>query len=121
MRRMLDPKEVGGGGGGGTIHGYLIIIDDMIQYETFTTEDFGGEINEPKTISGFWASTQYQTLRQNGTYPSSGVYTTNDRTIVAQQVEIKLGVPYVKGYDIKANSRIKYNVSNSQVKLAKMY
>lgn len=113
-------KELGGGGG--TIHGYLIIIDDMIHYEVFTTEDFGGEINVAKKIYEFWTSAKYQTLRNKGIYPSSGVYIKEDKIIVAQQFEIVLGRPKLDGYDIKGNTPIRYSISlDSQVKLAKMY
>ena len=74
MRRMLDPKEVGGGGGSTAParHVYDIVVNGSCTYTVYTTKDFNFPIGKEQIISDFATNDEYKELRAIGTYPATG-------------------------------------------------
>ena len=73
MRRMLDPKEVGGGGS--TRHHYTIIAGSTkFHYEVYTTKEYGYEPRKLNTVWDFKTNNKFQELRAPGYYPASGTW-----------------------------------------------
>lgn len=75
MRRMLDPKELGGGGNPTPArHCYMIVVNLDFHYIVYTTKDYNFEIGgEPKLISDFATNNEYEELRDVGSYEAAGV------------------------------------------------
>ena len=105
MRRMLDPKELGGGGGS-QIHGYSVIAGNTCHYEIYTTEDYDWmPIGESVDFSSIFMEDQYKALRAKGTYPAAG-YSASDNMYV-YLFHISDGDMYnLKGYDFSSKSYI---------------
>ena len=82
MRRMLDPKEVGGGGG--ARHGYTIFVKDVcvdnenvsstFHYEIYTTKNYNLTIGTENAIADFLTNEDYKELRAIGSYPAAGYF-----------------------------------------------
>lgn len=83
MRRMLDPKEVGGGGGGTETHCYRIAINSYCWFLSYTTKNYGYRIGENVNIPGdFFTNTNYNDLRSIGYHPAAGAIILENRLLI---------------------------------------
>ena len=105
MRRMLDPKEVGGSGK--TIHGYRIYPSTgnvNCYYIVYSEADNNWEIGEKKNVQYF--PVRHKELLKPGYYPAGGYFEsgTGDKIIVSQMyVSVSKSVfPIV--YDLTTNT-----------------
>lgn len=74
MRRMLDPKEVGGGGSTAPArHGYMVVIDYSCFYTVFTTKDYDFKVGQYTQVNNI-ASDEYKELYKPGYYPCGGYF-----------------------------------------------
>ena len=112
MRRMIDPKELGGGSGT-AMHGYSVVIGNRVHYEVYTKKDYDLKLREPTYISDFSTNSKYQELRSNGVYPASGYYYKNDNEkFICDKVQVSeiesggfhTADYYVNGYNLSTNS-----------------
>ena len=105
MRRMLDPKEVGGGGG--EIHGYRIGGIGTGYYLTFISKNYHYPIGEPQFVSYFGTDDKYKELRTPGVYPAGGYYyniSDKSETLLRQVRVDDSGTFIISGYDPVSNS-----------------
>ena len=72
MRRMIDPKTIGGGGAGSARHGYRIKNNYDYYYIVYSTKDYNFEIGKSNSITDFNTNDNYKELRSSGTYPANG-------------------------------------------------
>ena len=101
MRRMLDPKEVGGSTAP-AMHGYSIFVKS-IHYEIYTTKDYGWQIGKYNYINDFKSNNNYKELRYSGSYPASGSWYNSDgsKKQIIDRFDITAGGScYISGYDI---------------------
>lgn len=80
MRRMLDPKEVGGGGSTAPArHAYRINNNNNYWYIVYSTKDYNFEIGKSNYIgSDFDKNDKYKELRSSGIYPANGYVNLSD-------------------------------------------
>lgn len=122
MRRMLDPKTIGGGGGSAR-HAYRIVFDDYCWFLSFTEKDYGYQIGQKTNIpKDFYTNDIYKDLLSNGYHPAGGYYNGNNTDMLASFVNI-----YSTGYDIggylvadKRNARFNLNLENRIVKIIQL-
>lgn len=121
MRRMLDPKEVGGGSTAPARHGYSVVIGNRVHYEVYTEKDYDFKLREATYISDFSINSKYQELRSNGVYPASGYYYKNDNEkFICDKVQVSemessgfhTASYYISGYNLSTNSYTGTNVSS---------
>lgn len=88
MRRMLDPKTIGGGGGSSR-HAYRILIDTFCWFLSFSEKDYGYEIGKKRDIpSDFYTNDYYQDLRSKGYHPAGGYYNGNESDLIVSYVRL---------------------------------
>ena len=107
MRRMLDPKEVGGSS---TRHAYRILFDSL-WYIAITSKDYGFEIGEKTFIpSDFSTNDKYKELRSRGIHPVGGLY---KYTTIPTDLRLQsaIGIINVSGYDIRNSQGISLSIS----------
>ena len=132
MRRMLDPKTIGGGGGSTStaMHGYSVVIGDRIHYEVYTQKDYDLELREATYISDFSTNPKYQELRSNGLYPASGYYYKNDKTkIIGDKIQVNeiessgfhTAEYYIQGYNLSNNSYEGTTISGPSISVIKNF
>ena len=114
MRRMLDPKTIGGGGSTSTpMHGYSVIIRNQLHYEVYTEKDYDLKLREVTSISDFSTNPNYQELHSKGTYPATGYYykSDNDQVIGDKVIvtEIQSG-----GFNLPNYTIVGYNPVTKQ-------
>ena len=125
MRRMLDPKEVGGGGA--PRHCYSIFVKGRFHYEVYTTKDYRLQIGKYNNIPDFISNDDYKELRSAGTYPASGIWYNDDasKKQIIVQFEITAGGSYyISGYDIVKGNYSTDGISDSSlnaVNIIKLY
>ena len=101
MRRMLDPKEVGGSTAPAR-HGYSIFVKS-IHYEVYTTKDYAWKIGKYNYITDFKSNNNYKELRYSGSYPASGIWYNSDgsKKQIIDRFDITANYNlYISGYDI---------------------
>lgn len=85
MRRMIDPKEVGGGGESAR-HGYRIFLKGNFYYLAYTNKDYPLVIGQATNAYDFKTNPDYQELRENGNYPAAGYYKNLDRSATYMEI-----------------------------------
>ena len=125
MRRMLDPKELGGGGSTAPArHGYRIIINDKLHYEIYTTKDYDWTIGEKINISSkLWTDNNYKELRSPGTYPASGVcqFTNGAEALVSMITITESGYRGENRYSIKDDSFFSGSIPKESSNVVKLF
>lgn len=98
MRRMLDPKEVGGGGGSTAParHAYRINNNNNYWYIVYSTKDYNFEIGKLNYIgSDFNTNDNYKELRSSGVYPANGsVNLSETEYLSVMQITIDASSPF---------------------------
>ena len=122
MRRMLDPKEVGGGGNPTQArHAYRIHIYDTACYVVYTTEDIPSlKLRELTTI--YYGDEEYKALQLTGAFPLSG-YLKNDAgdLLITKYIDVKnklAGFAYT--YNITKAQEETMPISFRYVKVSKL-
>lgn len=119
MRRMLDPKTIGGGNTTPARHCYMVVVDLNFHYIVYTTKDYGFEIGkEPKYIPDFETNSQYEELRAVGYYEAGGI----SKNSLNENEEVVVNYFYVNsskqcnvsGYDITTHKRVVYSLIPSK-------
>ena len=116
MRRMLDPKTIGGGGGGGGSqrHAYTVIGGYSMRYDIYTTKDYDFPIGVKTAVSDFWTNDNYKELRIVNLYPAYGHTSGGGKDIVVSRIEITNADNFactMTGYDSISKSTESVNVS----------
>lgn len=113
MRRMLDPKEVGGSTAPAS-HYYMILLDGL-WYLAITSKDYGFQIGESTPVpSDFLTNDKYKELRSGGIHPAGGMY--NYTTIPTQlRVQNAIDVINMTGYDIKTSQVLSVSIQLKRV------
>ena len=91
MRRMLDPKELGGGGSTTPArHAYRINNNNNYWYIVYSTKDYNFEIGKSNYIgSDFDTNDNYKELRSSGIYPANGFVNLSETTYLSvMQIKI---------------------------------
>ena len=89
MRRMLDPKTIGGGGGGSARHAYRIVVDNYCWFLSFTAKDYGYEIGKKTNIpNDFYTNDNYKDLLSDGYHPAGGYYKGDSLDLIVSHVFI---------------------------------
>ena len=120
MRRMLDPKTIGGG----QTHAYSIIINGSCHYEAYTAKDYNYKIGDMVSVDDFMTNTDYNELRTVRFHPASGFYyySDGDLKIVVYGVEVdSQGKSYIRGFDLTNSIYKKLNTIMQSVKIIKLY
>ena len=120
MRRMLDPKTIGGGGT--PRHAYRIVIDNYCWFLSFTENDYGYEIGQMINIpEDFYTNDKYKDLLSTGCHPAGGYYNGNNADRLASFVQISTGYS-IGGYLVtdKRNASFQLNIQNRIVKIVQL-
>ena len=123
MRRMLDPKEVGGSTAPAR-HAYRITINDSCHYDTYTAKDYNYKIGEIVSVNDFMTNTDYNELHTARYHPASGFYyySDGDQKIVVNIVEFdSAGKAYIKGFDFTNSKFKRLRIHRQSVKIIKLY
>ena len=91
MRRMLDPKTLGGGGGSTAParHAYRIIVDTYCWFLSFTEKDYGYEIGKKIDIPrDFYTNDNYKDLLSKGYHPAGGYYNGDSVDLIVSHVQL---------------------------------
>ena len=114
MRRMLDPKELGGGSTAPARHVYRVLFDGL-WYIAITSKDYGFEIGEKTSVpSDFLTNDKYKELRSGGIHPVGGMY--NYTTIPTDlRVQSAIGTMNMTGYNIKKSQVLSLGISLDRV------
>lgn len=113
MRRMLDPKELGGGGGSAR-HAYRILIDTFCWFLSFSEKDYGYEIGKKRDIpSDFYTNDYYLDLRSKGYHPAGGYYNGNEADLIVSYVRLsdntiagyRQSSKYTASFELKLQNR----------------
>ena len=108
MRRMLDPKEVGGSTAPAR-HAYRVLLDGL-WYIAITSKDYGFKIGEKTSVPDFSTNDKYKELRSGGIHPVGGAY--NYTTIPSElRLQSALGIINLTGYDITKSQAISLSIS----------
>lgn len=100
MRRMLDPKEVGGSTAPER-HCYRIDINNAFHYIVYTTKNYGWPIGKMIVVGNFDTSDKYAELRAVGCYSAGGVYTSGSSATIVNYFEINGNNKYTAyGYNL---------------------
>ena len=101
MRRMLDPKEVGGSPYP-AMHAYRIVFNDSFHYIAYTSKDYGWTIGKPVIIGQFETNNKYAELLSAGCHSAGGVYTSDSGAIIVNYFKIISPNNYtVYGYNLE--------------------
>ena len=116
MRRMLDPKEVGGGSTAPARHRFMITVSYDCWFLSFSTEDYGFEIGkEYIRPADFYTNDKYKDLRSTGMHPAGGYYNGDSSDLLVSTIYINPSSKYiVKGYkpSIKTSTGTEMNIQN---------
>ena len=134
MRRMLDPKTLGGGGGsGGTPrHAYRIISQNSLWYISYTSKDYnqfkiGKMTDVPLDIL---SNDEYQELLSIGTHNAGGTIKDSEYDYIVNwlRIDSKKELGYydctLGAYRLQANTRvyISYKISSpTTMKIVKLF
>ena len=134
MRRMLDPKTLGGGGGsGGTPrHAYRIVEKNSLWYISYTSKDYnqfkvGKMTDAPLDIL---SNDEYQELLSLGTHNAGGIIKDSgyDHLVNWLKINSKKELGYYDctcgGYRLHTNTRVNmsYKISSaSTMKIVKLF
>ena len=94
--------------GGSAMHGYMVIVNDKLHYEVYTTKDYNWTIGAKINISSqLWTNNDYKELRSPGTYPAAGCYKlpSSSESVIVSMIEIT-------DSDLRGNHR--YDIKNNQ-------
>ena len=98
MRRMIDPKEIGGGGSTApAMHAYRINNNNNYWYIVYSTKDYNFEIGKLTFIEDFDRNDNYKELRSSGVYPANGFVNLSSPEgayLSVMQVKIDASSPY---------------------------
>ena len=97
MRRMLDPKEIGGGAPTAPArHAYRINNNNNYWYIVYSTKDYNFEIGKSNYIgSDFDTNDNYKELRSSGIYPANGFVNLSETSYLSvMQVKIDTSASY---------------------------
>ena len=125
MRRMLDPKEVGGSTAPAR-HGYMVVMDHSCYYEVYTTKDYDFKVGQYTQVNNI-RSDEYKELYKPGYYPCGGYFDWASRKILACTLQFLYGDTFkVSGLDLKDPSQnMLYNaeteLSNRIVRIVKLF
>ena len=121
MRRMLDPKELGGGGGS-AIHTYRIVVDYYCWFLSFTTKDYGYKIGEKTDIpEDFYTNDYYKELLSEGYHPAGGYYNGDKLDLISSYVYISTDYT-IGGYrpSTKVTTGSTLNIENRVVSIVQL-
>ena len=121
MRRMIDPKELGGGGS--AIHAYRIIVSDYCWFLSFTEKDYGYEIGKNTDIpSDFYTNDEYKDLLSQGYHPAGGYYNGDQADLIVSHVNISTRY-WIYGYRVstKTTTGSLFNMKDRIVKIVQLY
>lgn len=129
MRRMIDPKELGGGGNPTPeMHCYMVVVNLDLHYIVYTTKNYAFKIgDEPKLIEDFATNNEYEELRAVGSYEAAGVgknSNNENEEIVANYFTITSTKSYiVAGYNITTHKHAAYSLilSKTNWKVSKIF
>ena len=133
MRRMLDPKTIGGGGGGSSaIHAYRLIEKSSFWYISYTSKDYDqfkiGKMMDAPT--DFLSNDEYNELLSIGTHTAGGIIKDSgyDHIVISFRIDRKEGLGYYEctfsGYRLQDNSQtsMSYKIrSASSIKVVKLF
>ena len=98
MRRMLDPKELGGGSTAPARHAYRINNNNNYWYIVHSTKDYNFEIGKSNYIgSDFDKNDKYKELRSSGIYPANGFVNLSETvhlSVMQIKIDTSLSYPY---------------------------
>lgn len=104
MRRMLDPKEVGGSTAPAR-HAYRINNNNNYWYIVYSTKDYNFEIGKSNYIgSDFDSNDNYKELRSSGIYPANG-YVNLSETAYLSVMQITIDASSSSHYRYKIQGR----------------
>ena len=121
MRRMLDPKELGGSTP--ARHAYRIVISDYCWFLSFTKKDYGYDIGQKTDIpADFYTSDNYKDLLSQGYHPAGGYYNGNSSDTLASFVLIYNSDYSIGGYMVadKRTAIFGLNIKNRIVKIIQL-
>ena len=126
MRRMLDPKEVGGGGGGSQMHAYSIFVRNSFHYEVYTTIDLHLEKRVLHQINDFLTNEDYKELHAIGKYPAAGYINdkkTNNIGIISQLEIMSDNRFFINYFNIPNNNEpiVPVPLNNQPFKIIQLY
>lgn len=117
----------GGGGVGSAMHGYMIIIKNILYYLIYTEKDYNLEIGVKTEISNFFGNEDYKELRAYGSYPAGGYYFYNgNNLILPSYAELKSSNPSfisIIGINVGTNTsaEIEIDLIAANVSVTKLY
>lgn len=123
MRRMLDPKEVGGNTAPSR-HGYMVVIDYDCFYEVYTTKDYDLKVGQYTQVNNI---DEYKELYKPGYYPCGGYFDWTSKKILACTLQFLHDDTFkVMGLDLKDPSQnMRYSaqtqLSNCIVRIVKLF
>lgn len=126
MRRMLDPKTIGGGNTTPARHGYMVVIDYILFYVVLTAKDYAFKVGQ-QTEVGDIKSDEYKELYQPGYYPCGGYIGRLEKKILASTFQILNNDTFkVSGLDLKDPAQnMSYNVqtelSSHVIRVVKLF
>ena len=115
MRRMLDPKTIGGGGSTAPARHVYRVLFDSLWYIAITSKDYGFTIGEKTSVpSDFLTNDKYEELRSGGIHPAGGMY--RYTTIPTDlRLQSNIGLINLSGYDITKSQGISLSISLNRV------
>ena len=111
--------------GGSARHGYMVIINDKMHYEIYTTKDYNWKIGEKINISSkLWTDNNYKELRSPGTYPAAGLYNTispSTNAIVSMIQITESGYRGINMYNVKDDVYFSSSISKNSFDVVKLF
>ena len=119
MRRMLDPKEVGGSTAP-VRHAYRINNNNNYWYIVYSTKDYNFEIGKSNYIgSDFDTNDNYKELRSSGIYPANGfVNLSETEHLSVMQIKIDTSSSYPYKIQGRKSSNGRFSSNNERVLFA---
>ena len=96
MRRMLDPKELGGSGAGSARHCYYVEVDGEFIYIVNTEKNYNFIIGKSTRVRDFMTNPDYEELHAGGKksfsdyrfYPAIGTYKAGSLQMLVNSIGI---------------------------------
>ena len=132
MRRMLDPKEVGGGTGSAR-HCYSVDVDGQFIYIVNTEKNYNFTIGKKKRVSDFMTNPDYEELHAGGSksfsdywfYPAIGTYkaTKTSALVIVNYLGIyDNNTCVVQGTSLdSSNTSVSVSIKLSNISIVKLY
>lgn len=123
MRRMLDPKEVGGNSTP-AMHGFMITISYDCWFLSFSTKDYGFEIGkEYIRPDDFFTNDSYKDLRSKGIHPAGGYYDGDSSDLLISSINILPTKYLARGYipSSKTSSAMEINIQNKVIYIHRLF